>query len=216
VNFGSHADRVILLVVSLVNELTPGLVGGRSAPALTGATRLVRAGAIVGLPLAEEDADGLARLAEQLRPVFAAADRQDADEAAQLVNGLLAAYRPQPHLVRHDGASWHLHFHSAAKGVEPGWGAGCATALAGLLGSDAWHRLGICSAPACDRVFVDLSRNGSRRFCSQSCQNRTKAAALRARRRDDEARQRAAAENCAYKAIVLPGARAEGQEPSIS
>jgi predicted RNA-binding Zn ribbon-like protein len=32
-------------------------------------------------------------------------------------------------------------------------------------------------------VFVDLSRNGSRRFCSAACQNRTKAAALRARRR---------------------------------
>ena len=32
-------------------------------------------------------------------------------------------------------------------------------------------------------MLVDLSRNGSRRFCSTACQNRTKAAALRMRRR---------------------------------
>ena len=43
-------------------------------------------------------------------------------------------------------------------------------------------RLGVCSAPECDRVFVDVSRNGTRRFCSTACQNRVKAAAHRARR----------------------------------
>jgi predicted RNA-binding Zn ribbon-like protein len=33
----------------------------------------------------------------------------------------------------------------------------------------------------CDRVFVDVSRNGTRRFCSETCQNRVKVAAHRAR-----------------------------------
>jgi predicted RNA-binding Zn ribbon-like protein len=35
-------------------------------------------------------------------------------------------------------------------------------------------------------VFLDTSRNGSRRFCSTPCQHRVKAAAYRARRRRAE------------------------------
>jgi predicted RNA-binding Zn ribbon-like protein len=38
--------------------------------------------------------------------------------------------------------------------------------------------------PECDRVFVDVSRNGTKRFCSTACQNRPKAAAFRARQRE--------------------------------
>lgn len=57
-----------------------------------------------------------------------------------------------------------------------------ATALATVLGNAAIERLGICNAAACDRVYVDVSKNGTRRFCSTACQNRVKAAAFRARR----------------------------------
>ncbi|HEY4027048.1 MAG TPA: CGNR zinc finger domain-containing protein [Candidatus Dormibacteraeota bacterium] len=181
--FGSHADRVVQPAVALVNELTAGLVRGRPMPDLTTGARQVRAGAVVEAPVTPEEAEGLTRLAERLRPVFAAAEERDVSRAAELVNGLLAVYRPQPYLARHDGESWHLHFHAAVAGTETAWGAGCAAALASIVGGESWRRLGVCSAPACDRVFVDLSRNGSRRFCSAACQNRTKAAALRARRR---------------------------------
>ena len=52
-----------------------------------------------------------------------------------------------------------------------------------VLGSSAHDRLGVCSASACDRVYVDVSRNGTRRFCSIACQNRVKAAAFRERQR---------------------------------
>jgi predicted RNA-binding Zn ribbon-like protein len=175
-------------MIALVNELTPGLTHGRPLPDLSAGARRTRARAIVSGCLTVEEVEGLTRLAERLRPVFAAVERRDATDAGRLVNGLLEAYQPQPHLVRHDGETWHLHFHTAVEGAEASWGAGCAAALAGVLSSNAWHRLGICSATACDRVFVDLSRNGSRRFCSPACQNRTKAAALRARRRDVEIR----------------------------
>ena len=34
-----------------------------------------------------------------------------------------------------------------------------------------------------ERVYVDTSKNAKRRFCSTACQNRTKAAAFRQRRR---------------------------------
>jgi len=63
-----------------------------------------------------------------------------------------------------------------------GCAAGCATGLAVVLGTDMYKRLGVCTASRCDRVYVDVSRNGTRRFCSTACQNRVKAAAFRARR----------------------------------
>jgi len=50
-----------------------------------------------------------------------------------------------------------------------------------VLGGGLRDRLGVCTAPHCDRVYVDTSRNGSRRFCSTACQNRGKAAAFHER-----------------------------------
>lgn len=89
--------------------------------------------------------------------------------------------RHSPELDRHDGEPWHLHYTAADGTLVNGWAAGCATGLAVVLGSSLCDRLGVCTAPACDRVFVDTSRNGTRRFCSTSCQNRVKAAAFRHR-----------------------------------
>ena len=127
------------------------------------------------------EAAELARLADRLRPVFLAAEDGATDRVAALVNALLADYRSAPKLSRHDGEPWHLHFTGAAAGTE--WGAGCATGLAVVVDSQATSRLGVCRADGCDRVYVDVSRNASRRFCSESCLNRTKVAAFRARAR---------------------------------
>ena len=43
-------------------------------------------------------------------------------------------------------------------------------------------RLGVCRAVDCECVYVDVSRNAQRRFCSDACANRTNVAAFRARR----------------------------------
>jgi predicted RNA-binding Zn ribbon-like protein len=46
-----------------------------------------------------------------------------------------------------------------------------------------WQRLGVCSAEGCDDVYVDTSRNASRRYCSNTCASRSTVAAYRARRK---------------------------------
>jgi predicted RNA-binding Zn ribbon-like protein len=44
-------------------------------------------------------------------------------------------------------------------------------------------RLRTCASPACREVFLDLSRNRSRRYCdSRTCGNRLHVAAYRARK----------------------------------
>jgi predicted RNA-binding Zn ribbon-like protein len=188
-NFDSYADLGVMVAVDLVNTLTGGWARGRPVkPAFDDDVRRDRV--LTAVPLSDQGLDrlddaeveGFDRLASQLRAVFEAAEKADTDTAAERVNGLLAEYQAAPHLARHDQQGWHLHFHSVSAGVADGWGARCAVALAIAVGSAGTDRLGVCHADACDRVFVDVSRNGSRRFCSAACLNRTKVSAFRARR----------------------------------
>ncbi|MFL6095802.1 MAG: CGNR zinc finger domain-containing protein, partial [Blastococcus sp.] len=46
-----------------------------------------------------------------------------------------------------------------------------------------WQRLGVCSAEGCDNVYIDTSRNASRRYCSNTCASRSTVAAYRARQK---------------------------------
>ena len=185
-DFNSHTDAVVRTAVALVNLLTPGSAHGRPYQPPEGEERTAAAGDVLRsgggrqAPTWEEAAS-LCFVAAELRDVFVAVDAGRADDAAGLVNGMLTRTGARPMLDRHDGQPWHLHFHAADETLVNGWAAGCATGLAVVLGSELYDRLGVCTAPRCDRVYVDTSRNGTRRYCSTSCQNRVKTAAFRAR-----------------------------------
>jgi predicted RNA-binding Zn ribbon-like protein len=56
-------------------------------------------------------------------------------------------------------------------------------AFASLICSGELWRLRICAAEACDKAFVDLSKNRSRRFCDMQCSNRSNVSAYRLRAR---------------------------------
>jgi predicted RNA-binding Zn ribbon-like protein len=58
--------------------------------------------------------------------------------------------------------------------------------LANLVCDLGATRLGLCSEPRCDHVFVDTSPNQSRRYCSDRCSSRANVAAFRARRRAEQ------------------------------
>jgi predicted RNA-binding Zn ribbon-like protein len=187
VNFTSHVDAIVTAAVNLVNAVTPGEARGRTfeQPAGKDLQKAVREALRGRRPeppaISPTEATQLAQFAGWLRSVFDSIDRGDVDAAAITLNALLAETGARPQLDRHDGEPWHLHFHGSTYTAVQGWGAGCATGLAVVLGTDMYDRLGVCTAPRCDRVYVDVSRNGTRRFCSTSCQNRVKAAAFRAR-----------------------------------
>ncbi len=189
VNFSSHIDRVVTVAAELVNQLTEGEAGGRPYPAPSGAgqvaaaTAAVRAGLRPTRELTAAEAAEFAAVAQDLRGVFTAIAAGHTDRAAAQVNRLLAETGARPWLDSHDGEPWHLHFRDADDTFVGGWSAGCAAGLAVVIGSNSGGRLGLCTAPRCDRVYVDISRNGNRRFCSVSCQSRVKAAAFRARQR---------------------------------
>jgi predicted RNA-binding Zn ribbon-like protein len=181
VNFTSHIDAVVAVAVELANALTPGEAygrpreppGDRALPAAV--TAALRAGRGDVRQVSPGEAAGFRPVAAAIRAVFDAVAAGQTDTAARLVNEMLARTGARPRLDRHDGEPWHLHFHGAEDSLVTGWAAGCATGLALVLG--------MCGAPRCDRVFVDTSRNATRRFCSTSCQNRVKAASFRAAHR---------------------------------
>ena len=130
-----------------------------------------------------ESAAILANAARVMRGVFEAMEEGRVDDAALAVNSLLRETGARPQLDRVPGEPWQVHFHGSDDTYGVGWTAGCATALALAVGSELAGRLGVCTAPHCDRVYVDASRNSVRQFCSAPCQSRVKAAAFRARSR---------------------------------
>ena len=180
-------DVVVTVAVELVNALSPGDAHGRAYQPPAGADRVaavtaaLRTGVARSREVTAAEAAEFGAVASELRAVFDANAAGDADRAAGLVNALLTRNGARPQLDKHDGEPWHLHFHGREDSVVTGWAAGCATGLAVVLGSTLHGRLGVCTAPRCDRVYVDTSRNGTRRFCSTTCQSRVKTAAFRAR-----------------------------------
>ena len=183
-HFDSHVMARVETAAALVNALATSQAGGRAVPPPASSAEVrERAERALHVDVSPKEVDGLSKLATRLRDVFAALDDGRPDDAADILNLLLADSGARPHLQRDAPGQWHLHFHGPDAGLVQGWTAGCATGLAYVLGSADVARLGICAAPACERVFLDTSRNGSRRFCSTPCQHRVKAAAYRARRR---------------------------------
>ena len=185
--FDSHVLALIGTAVRLVNALSPGSDGGRpvrrpQGAALVGAVSDALDGQGGVTRVSADDAERLDGVVQQVRPVFDAVARDDLDAAAEQVNALLRATEARPQLDKFAEGGWSLHFHGPDVTVSRGWAAGLAAGLAVALGSDLAGRLGVCDAPGCDRVYVDASRNGGRRFCSTRCQNRVKAAAHRRRR----------------------------------
>ncbi|WP_410598984.1 CGNR zinc finger domain-containing protein [Amycolatopsis sp. lyj-90] len=112
----------------------------------------------------------------RLRNVFEAAP----DARVDLVNALLHDSASKPYISTHDGKAPHLHYVDAHAGTVPRVRAYTAGGLAHLV-CDAPDRFGVCSREGCETVYVDVSRNGRRRFCSTRCATRVHVADHRTR-----------------------------------
>ena len=135
------------------------------------------------------DVPRLRALRARLDEAAAACERGDDAAAIALLNDLLAETGAVPQIVSHDGRPPHIHVTRASAPLADRIAAHSAMGLAELLVAGASRRVRTCAAPRCDAVFVDLSRNQSRRFCdSRTCGNRAHVAAYRSRRSQAAAR----------------------------
>ena len=104
------------------------------------------------------------------------------DDVLTRLNELLALARPRPYATDHDG-ELHLHYARPDAPVLEQLTTTVAMGLSQVVVQHGWQRLGVCSAEGCDNVYVDTSRNASRRYCSNTCASRSTVAAYRARQK---------------------------------
>jgi predicted RNA-binding Zn ribbon-like protein len=179
VNVAHDVARALGLAVDLVNSR---LDGEESLPDAAALRAFLDEHEVSGSrSLSADDLAEVHALRPRLRAVWAARDMRT---AAAVVNGLVAEAGALPQLTDHDGYEWHLHWTAPSARVASRLAADAGMALAEVLRDDGQARLRRCEAPDCDAVFVDLSRNRSRRYCDTgNCGNRMHVAAYRARLR---------------------------------
>jgi predicted RNA-binding Zn ribbon-like protein len=119
----------------------------------------------------------------RLDSIVTACEAGDEPTAIAEINGLLTVTGAIPQIVAHDGRGPHLHVSRPASPLPSRMAAHFAMGLAWLVVAGQAHRIRTCASPTCQKVFVDFSKNSSRRFCdSRTCGNRMHVAAYRARR----------------------------------
>jgi predicted RNA-binding Zn ribbon-like protein len=131
------------------------------------------------LSLGAKDAARVAQTSALVRAV-ALADNQTV--VMDRLNALLALASPKPYATDHDG-ELHLHYARPDAGAVEQLTTTVAMGLSQVVVQHGWQRLGVCSAEGCGNVYVDTSRNASRRYCSNTCASRSTVAAYRARQR---------------------------------
>lgn len=106
--------------------------------------------------------------------------------AVRAMNGVMRRHPISPEISDHlhPGETRRWHVHLVADGPIGDQLAGSmAMGLMTTLLDVGLDRRGSCHENACDDVFLDSSPGGTRRYCSDTCQNRANVAAYRARKR---------------------------------
>ncbi len=175
-NYDTYGSNAVELAIHLANADRDG------GPAWAGA--FLRAhdewfAPETALTLTAAETRRAAATADLVRAV-AVADSQG--EVITRLNELLALARPHPYATDHDG-ELHLHYARPDAPALEQLSTTVAMGLSQVVAQHGWQRLGVCSAESCDDVYVDTSRNASRRYCSNTCASRSSVAAYRARRR---------------------------------
>jgi hypothetical protein len=132
-----------------------------------------------GLRPSERDGAKVRGTAQLIRAVAVATTQA---QVIERLNELLALARPRPYATDHDG-ELHLHYARPDSPALEQLTTTVAMGLSQVVVQHGWQRLGVCSAEGCDNVYVDTSRNASRRYCSNTCASRSTVAAYRARRK---------------------------------
>ena len=112
----------------------------------------------------------------------------DRDRAVPLVNEMLRDGRALPRLVAHDEYDWHIHASADDAPLATRILVEAAMAFVDVIRSDEYQRVRVCSADDCESVYIDFSKNGSKRYCDTgNCGNRMNVNAYRMRKARESA-----------------------------
>jgi predicted RNA-binding Zn ribbon-like protein len=117
-------------------------------------------------------------LRDALWQIFAA---RSAEVLVERLDALARGLTVTPRIER-EADGWRLTIEAGATGRLAELLAARAVAeLAHAIAEHGPERIRLCGAAPCREVFIDTSRNATRRYCSRRCANRVSAAQFRAR-----------------------------------
>lgn len=177
-NFSHYSDRPVELAVDLVNtdqNSVDQIATTEQLREFLSAYQDMWDG--VAKPPKAADLDSIHRLRSDLREVL---ETDDESRASEIINKILVEHDATPRVSTHSGHP-HLHFEPIGQSFTSWLGAITAMGLATVIIENGVDRFGVCGANSCNDVYIDTSRNRSRRHCSTTCSTREAVAAYRAR-----------------------------------
>ncbi|MCH6229486.1 CGNR zinc finger domain-containing protein [Microbacterium sp. CFH 31415] len=177
--FIHDTKRTLMMVVDLVNTL-PGYDGDDTLQSPEDLREFLVTNPYSGTIRLDADAVAAVRAVRaRLRELWAV----DRAGAVPLVNAMLADGEALPRLVIHDEYDWHIHATSDDSPLATRMLVEAAMAFVDVIRSDEYERVRTCAADDCDAVYIDYSKNGSKRYCDTgNCGNRMNVIAYRARK----------------------------------
>jgi predicted RNA-binding Zn ribbon-like protein len=167
VEFSHYKDLPLRLAVALVNS--EDVVDGTDSLEISDVQSLLDRSDLERTPrVTRRHLEAVRRLRTQVRAIFESAS---VDQAVAGINAILRTAGATPFVGLH-GKGPHLHV-APEERTPAGWlGATIGMGLAELVVHYGTDRFGVCSADDCRDVFIDVSRNHSRKHCSARCTNR--------------------------------------------
>jgi predicted RNA-binding Zn ribbon-like protein len=129
---------------------------------------------------AEGDLPAIRDVRNRIRRAFQA---DSVEEAVAELNTLARRAGAVPQLERENGG-WAFRYGVGRRTIAQELAGRSAVALLGVIEEGGWDRFGLCAAAPCCCVYVDRSRNRSRRYCCGLCADRATQAAARRRKRE--------------------------------
>ena len=127
--------------------------------------------------LTSRDLSQVRAVRNSLRAAFTAASE---NHAVAELNAVLGRSKARPKLER-SGDGWRIAWVGR---VADSIASTTAMSLLEAIRDDRWERFGMCAGSPCCCVFVDRSKNRSRRYCCDLCADRVAQSLHRARRRE--------------------------------
>jgi len=179
-NFGAYMDSSVEMMVELVNSYRSSLPEPDQLGGVAAVEEFLRRHRMLGPnQIGPDDILNLHALRAGIRGVFEAGN--DAT-ALHRLNDILNAAGVVPNVQQHADGTRELFFAAADAPLAHRVACDAGIGLAMMMVDHA-DRLKVCAGDPCRNVFVDRSRNRSRRYCSNSCASRSTVAAYRSRQR---------------------------------
>ena len=178
--FNTYKEQLSEFVQDLINSYDPFLDQPEHLRDVSDLERFLQErGFAISQPLNQQDLQAVRELRENVRSIWTATTEE---VMRNELNTLLGEGWLSLQLDKDMG--WRFGLQPDTPFIQ-GIGVAAALGMALILQDYGYDRMRACVSSPCQDVFVDTSRNKSRRFCSERCANRYNVAVFRERHKDE-------------------------------